>query len=182
MMRESAMMWMRMMARESAAMWMTATAQTRCCRWQRCGRRQATRSCGPPRSDGGDGGAQTAAGDGELKGGESATEEVLVPEARTVSSSLDRVLDVAAEMTILQGGSGGNRGGWGWCSSVSRGRWAAAEGKSREHVRGGESGVRELSPCAHARDKGGRSTWDDGDRRCMVTAASSRIVSRVHSR
>jgi hypothetical protein len=39
-----------------------------------------------------------------------------------------------------------------------------AESKSRERARGGESGVGELSPCAHVRDKDDRSTWDGGDR------------------
>jgi hypothetical protein len=70
------------------------------------GRRRATRSCGPPRSDGGVGGAQTTVGDGEL-----IREEVLMPEARAVGSRLERLLDVAAETTVLLGTSDGNRGG-----------------------------------------------------------------------
>jgi hypothetical protein len=51
------------------------------------------------------------AGDGELIGEEAVNKEVLVPESRPVGSSLERVLDVAAETTILRVGSDGNRGG-----------------------------------------------------------------------
>jgi hypothetical protein len=104
---------------------------------------------------------------------------VLVPEVRAVGSSLEWVLDVATEMAVLHGGSDKNRGGYLWCSPVSRGGWATAEGKSRELVRGGEGGVGELSSSAHARDKDGRSTWDGGDRRCTFTAASPSAVSRT---
>jgi hypothetical protein len=55
------------------------------------------------------------------------------------------------------------------------------EGKSREHVRRGESGVGELSPCAHTQDKDGQSTWDGGDRRCTVTTVSPCTVSRART-
>jgi hypothetical protein len=51
------------------------------------------------------------AGDGELIGEEVATEEVLMPKMRVVSSSLVRVLDVAVETTVLRGDLDGNRGG-----------------------------------------------------------------------
>jgi hypothetical protein len=109
------------------------------------------------------------ASDDEIIGEEVATEEVLVLEARAISSSLEGVLDVAAETTVLQGGSDGNRGGQWWRLPVSRDGRAIVESKCRERVRGGESGVGELSLCTHARDKDGRSTWDDSDRRCTVT-------------
>jgi hypothetical protein len=51
------------------------------------------------------------AGDSELIGEEVATEEVLMPKMRVVSSSLVRVLDVAVETTVLRGDLDGNRGG-----------------------------------------------------------------------
>jgi hypothetical protein len=54
-----------------------------------------------------------------------------------------------------------------------------AESKSREHVRGGESEVGELSLCAHARDKDGWPMWDGSDRWCTITVTSSRTVSHV---
>jgi hypothetical protein len=57
--------------------------------------------CGPPRSDGRAGGAQKMAGDDELVGEEAGTEEVLVPKVRAVGSSLEWVLDVVAETTVL---------------------------------------------------------------------------------
>jgi hypothetical protein len=79
------------------------------------------------------------AGDDELIGEEAGTEEVLVPKVIAVSSSLEWVLDVAVETTVLQGSSDRNRGGRWWCSPVSRGGRATAEGKSRERARGGES-------------------------------------------
>jgi hypothetical protein len=113
---------------------------------------------------------------------EAATEEVLVPEARAVGSSLERVLDAAAETMVLQGGSYGNRGGRWWCSPVSKSGWATVKGKSRERTQGGESGVKELSLCAHAWDKDGWSMWDGGDRWCVVTAASLSAVSHVRTR
>jgi hypothetical protein len=62
------------------------------------------------------------AGDGELIGEEAVNKEVLVPESRPVGSSLERVLDVAVETTILRGGSDGNRGGWWCCLAACRGR------------------------------------------------------------
>jgi hypothetical protein len=65
--------------------------------------------CGPPRSDGRARGAQMAACDGELIREEAATEEVLMLEARAVSTSLERLLDVATETTILWGGSDGGQ-------------------------------------------------------------------------
>jgi hypothetical protein len=61
------------MAMGSVVMWTTAAAWTRCCWWQRCGHRRATRSCGPPQSDGRAKGAQTAAGNGELIGEDDGT-------------------------------------------------------------------------------------------------------------
>jgi hypothetical protein len=71
----------------------------------------ATRSCGPAQSDGGGGrGAQTTTGDGELVDEEATAEEVLLPEAIAVNSSLERVLDVAAETMALHVGSDGNGG------------------------------------------------------------------------
>jgi hypothetical protein len=42
------------------------------------------------------------AGNGELVGEEAVTEEVLMSEASAVGSSLERLLDVAAETTVLQ--------------------------------------------------------------------------------
>jgi hypothetical protein len=113
--------------RGSAVMWMTVTARARCCRLLRCGRRRATRSCDPPQSDGGAGGAQTVASDGELIGEEAAAEEVLVPEAIAVGSSLERVLDVAVGTMVHQGGSDKNGGGQWWRSPTSRGGWVRAE-------------------------------------------------------
>jgi hypothetical protein len=65
-------------------------------------------SCGPPRSDGGAGGAQTTVGDSELIGEEAVAEEVLVPETIAINSSLEQVLDVAAGMMVLRGGSDEN--------------------------------------------------------------------------
>jgi hypothetical protein len=101
---------------------------------QRCGRRPATGSCGPPRTNGGAGGAQTAAGNGELIRLEAATEEVLVLEVRAVGSTLERLLDVAAETTVLRAGSDGNRGGPWWHSlAISDGR-VTEEGKTRERT------------------------------------------------
>jgi hypothetical protein len=50
-----------------------------------------------------------AACDGELIREEAATEEVLMLEARAVSTSLERLLDVATETTILWGGSDGGQ-------------------------------------------------------------------------
>jgi hypothetical protein len=47
---------------------------------------------------------------------------------------------------------------------VSKSGRATAKGKSRERTQGGESGVKELSLCAHAWDKDGWSMWDGGDR------------------
>jgi hypothetical protein len=91
------------------------------------------------------------AGDGELIEEDAAIEEVLMPEVTAVSSSLERVLYVVTEMTVLPGGSDKNRGG--------------------------ECGVEELSPCTHMWDKDDRSTWDGGYRRCTVTAVSPRMVS-----
>jgi hypothetical protein len=85
-----------------------------------------------------------------------------VPEARAVSSSLEQVLDVAMETVVLRRGSDGNRSGWWWRSLVNGGERVTAEGRSRELARGGKSGVGELSPYSHARDKDGRSTWDGG--------------------
>jgi hypothetical protein len=77
------------------------------------------RSCGPPQCDGGDKGAQTEASDGELIGEEAATEEVLVPEVRAIGSSLERLLDIAAETTVFPGGSDRNISDRWWCSPLS---------------------------------------------------------------
>jgi hypothetical protein len=85
------------------------------------------RSCGPPRSDGGPGDAQTAAGDGELINEEAAAEEVLMLEAIAVGSSLERVIDVGAGTTVLRVTSDRNGGGWWWRSLASRGGRARAE-------------------------------------------------------
>jgi hypothetical protein len=74
------------------------------------------------------------AGDSELIGEEAATEEVLMPEARGVGSSLERVLDVVAETMVLWGGSDGNRCEQWWCTRLSRGGRATAEGKRRERA------------------------------------------------
>jgi hypothetical protein len=74
------------------------------------------------------------ASDDEIIGEEVATEEVLVLEARAISSSLEGVLDVAAETTVLQGGSDGNRGGQWWRLPVSRGGRAIVESKCRERT------------------------------------------------
>jgi hypothetical protein len=89
--------------------------------------RRATRSCGPPRCDGRAQVAQTVADDSELIGEEAAAEEVLVPEATAIGSSLERVLDVAAGKAVLRRGSNGNGGGQWWRSPVSRGGLARAE-------------------------------------------------------
>jgi hypothetical protein len=61
------------------------------------------------------------AGDGELIGEEATAEEVLVPEAIAVGSSLERVLDLEAGTMALRGGSNRNEGGQWWCSLASRG-------------------------------------------------------------
>jgi hypothetical protein len=105
----------------------------------------------------------------------------VVPEVGAIGSSLERVLDVAPETMVLRGGSDENRGGQWWRSPVSRGGQATAESKSREPARGAGSGVEELSPCAHVRDKDSRSTWDGGNQRYTVTTTSPRAVSRAHA-
>jgi hypothetical protein len=74
------------------------------------------RSCGPPRCDGGARVAQTVANDSEIVGEQAVAEEVLVLEATAISSSLERVLDVAAGKTVLRRGSEGNGGGQWWRS------------------------------------------------------------------
>jgi hypothetical protein len=61
------------------------------------------------------------AGDGKLVGEEAVVEEVLMPEATAIGSSLERVLHVAAGTAVLQGGLDRNGGDQWWCSPASRG-------------------------------------------------------------
>jgi hypothetical protein len=51
------------------------------------------------------------AGDGKLIGEEAVAEEVIVPEVIPVSSSLERVLDLAAGTAVLRVSSDRDRGG-----------------------------------------------------------------------
>jgi hypothetical protein len=60
-------------------------------------------------------------GDSELIGEEAAAEEVLVPEAIAVGSTLEGVLDVAVGTMVLCVGLDRNRGGQWWYSPTSRG-------------------------------------------------------------
>jgi hypothetical protein len=82
---------------------------------------------------GGGRGAQTTTGDGELVDEEATAEEVLLPEAIAVNSSLERVLDVAAETMALHVGSDGNGG---VVVALAREHWRP--GESRAEVKMGQ--------------------------------------------
>jgi hypothetical protein len=67
------------------------------------------------------------ANDSEIVGEHVVAEEVLMPEATAISSSLERVLDIAVGKTVLRRGSEGNGGGQLWCSLVRKCGLARAE-------------------------------------------------------
>jgi hypothetical protein len=74
---------------------------------------------------------------------------------------------VAAPSTDEGGAIDPHRWRWAGFTTANDGEQSdgdRAESKSREHVRGGESEVGELSLCAHTRDKDGWPTWDGGGR------------------
>jgi hypothetical protein len=68
-----------------------------------------------------------AAGDGELIREEVAAEQVLMPEAIAVGSSLKRVLDVEVRTTVQIPGLHGDEERCRWCSTASK-----AAGEERE--------------------------------------------------
>jgi hypothetical protein len=104
--------------------------------------------------------------------------EVARPASMTDDSISNSVLEEEAMTTSLSPGLGGDGSG----SSV------AGHGKESSGLlsRGGDGCVvvsreeRGSSGDAHAQDKDGWSTWNDGDRRCMFTTTSLCVVSRAH--
>jgi hypothetical protein len=96
-------------------------AWTRGRRHRRWGRRGTMCSCVSPQSGGEAGGAQMAAGDGELIGLEVAGEEVLGPEAIAIGSGLMLVLDEEEVTAEWIPGSDGDGEGRRWPAIASRG-------------------------------------------------------------
>jgi hypothetical protein len=61
--------------------------------------------------------------DGELIGEEAMVEEVLVPKAIAIGSSLEWAIDVATGTVVLRGDSDRNKSGQWWRMPASRGGW-----------------------------------------------------------
>jgi hypothetical protein len=104
---------------------------------------------------------------------------VLVPEAIAVGSSLERVLDVAVGMTVLQGGS--DRNGGGAHQRAEATGESGAEVKRGSVVTRGGGMNRGCSRDAHVWDMDGWLTCDGGDQRCTITITSPCAVSCVRA-
>jgi hypothetical protein len=103
--------------------------------------------------------------------------ELTRPASMTDNSISNSVLEEEAMTTSLSPGLDGDGSG-----SLVAGHGKESGGRLS---RGGDSCVvtrreeRGSSGDAHAWDKDGWSTWDDGDRRCTFTTASLCVVSRA---
>jgi hypothetical protein len=137
--------------------------------WWRCGRRGTRGSCGAPQ------GTVLAGG-----GWERLVDNGISRRMPTVGKSgCPELLVVGSSLTVLLHPHGCRRVGFTVADDGRQSNGSRAESKTREHARGDESEVGELSLCAHARDKDGWPMWDGGDRWCTVTITSPHAVSRV---
>jgi hypothetical protein len=138
-------------------------------RWWRCGRRGTRGSCGAPQ------GIVLAGRGWELLVNDGISRRM----PAVGKSGCPELLAVGSSLTVLLHPHGRRWVGFTVASDGRQSNGSRAESKTREHARGGESEVGELSLCGHARDKDGWPIWDGGDWWCMVTITSPHTVSRV---